>query len=50
MFWIIFFILIIVAGLSYMAGSKENYIRTQNDKANPFRELLGPSDDKREGL
>lgn len=31
MFWLLFFTLIIVAGLSFAAGSKENYTTTQKD-------------------
>lgn len=50
MILILFFILVIVFSLSFAAGWRLKTMQEQNDKANPFKELLGPSDDKGEGL
>lgn len=46
MFLIIFFILVIVSGLSFAAGSKENYQKTHNDKTKSLEAPLAGSNDK----
>lgn len=49
MFLIIFFILVIVSGLSYTAGSELNYKRTQNDKLESGKDQEQASNDKGTG-
>jgi hypothetical protein len=49
MFGILFFVLIIVSGLSYMAGYKENYTKAHKVTNNISEAPLGPSDDKGKG-